>query len=443
MKKRIFKSVKLSYVFALVIGALFMIQNVEARDIEKDLTLSQDITEDLVVKSGKNVTIDLNGFNITTTNKDAIKVELGATLTLKGKGKIEAVGIGVAGLYNNGTTVIDDKNTEIYKKETDANVDRYYAILNHGKLTINNAKVTMDTTLGKNASSLIASGYFNFTKNTAEKIGYVSGVGMEKPTLTINNGEFSGGINTVKNDDNGTLTINNGIFKNYIQVAVMNANITKINGGEFNVPTGEDKTTIYNFYLAGGYNEGILEVTGGTFRAENFIEGYANTQKPITITNGNFEIKYMINSNFKKDSLNNNTIKVSGGTFDVNSDVYSYIKEGFDAFDVETQKVIIDKQAEFQLTKVKYYVEKGKTIKLEYTANETGKKYLNTGTENPEIATIKGDVITGVNVGKTNVDLFLGGNPLEAAEVIVYEIKTDDATKKESNNISNIINNIV
>lgn len=60
MKKRIFKSMKLSYVFALVIGALFMIRNVEARDIEKDLTLSQDITENLVIKSGKNVTIDLN-----------------------------------------------------------------------------------------------------------------------------------------------------------------------------------------------------------------------------------------------------------------------------------------------------------------------------------------------------------------------------------------------
>ena len=442
MKKRIFKSMKLSYVFALVIGALFMIRNVEARDIEKDLTLSQDITENLVVKSGKNVTIDLNGFNITTTNKDAIKVELGATLTLKGKGKIEAVGKGVAGLYNNGTTVIDDKNTEIYKKETKANVDTYYAILNHGKLTINNAKVTMDTILGKNASSLIASGYYNFTTNTAEKIGYVSGVGMEKPTLTINNGEFSGGINTVKNDDNGTLTINNGTFKNYIQVAVMNANITKINGGEFNVPTGEDKTTIYNLYLAGGYNEGILEVTGGTFKAENFIEGYANTQKPITITNGNFEIKYMINSNFKKDSLNNNTLKVSGGTFDVNSDVFSYLKEGFDAFDIENQKVIVDKQAEFKLNKKEYYIEKGKTIKLDYTANETGKKYTNFGSADENIATIKNYEITGVNVGKTTIDCFIGGLG-EEVQVIVYEIKTDDATKKESNNLNNIINNIV
>ena len=442
MEERIFKRIHFSYIFALVIGALFMIKNVNAETISSDLKLTSNRTESIVVKSGSNITIDLNGFNITTTKEDSIIVENGATLNLKGKGTIEAVGKGVAGLYNNGTTVIDDKNTEIYKKETNANVDRYYAILNHGKLTINNAKVTMDTTLGKNASSLIASGYYNFTTNTSEKIGYVSGVGMEKPTLTINNGEFSGGINTVKNDDNGTLTINNGIFKNYIQVAVMNANITKINGGEFNVPTGEDKTTIYNFYLAGGYNEGILEVTGGTFKAENFIEGYANTQKPITITNGNFEIKYMINSNFKKDSLNNNTLKVSGGTFDVNSDVYNYLKEGFDAFDVENQKVIVDRQAEFQLTKVKYYVEKGKTIKLDYTANETGKKYLNVGSADEKIATIKGDVITGVSVGKTNVDLFIGGNPLEAAEVIVYEVKTDNATKNETNNLGTLINEI-
>ncbi|WP_337612509.1 hypothetical protein, partial [Agathobaculum sp.] len=54
--------------------------------------------------------------------------------------------------------------------------------------------------------------------------------------LTINGGLFTGGLNTVKNDDNGIITINNGTFTNVTQAAFQNHNVATINGGMFDAP---------------------------------------------------------------------------------------------------------------------------------------------------------------------------------------------------------------
>lgn len=441
MKKRIFKRIHFSYIFALVIGALFMIKNVKAETITSDLKLTSNRTESIVVKSGDNITIDLNGYNITTTNEDSIKVELGATLNLKGKGTIEAIGTDVTPIYNNGTIIMSDAT--LLKDESKGT---YYAILNHGTMTIKSGTVRMDN---YKISSLIANGYYDYT-NTADKVGkkaYIDGVGNPAPKLIIENGTFDGGRNTVKNDDAATLTINGGTYKNNVQVTVFNVNIATINGGTFETPSGNDKTNIVNKFLDEKYDKGILNINGGTFKALYLLEGW--TKDTVSITGGNYkDIKSLINNSEErkkdspKDNLNSTNVKISGGTFNSNS-FYDekYIKDGYEMFDYNSN-IVVDKKAEFQLTKVKYYVEKGKTIKLDYTVNETGKKYLNVGSADEKIATIKGNVITGVSVGKTNVDLFIGGNPLEAAEVIVYEVKTDNATKNETNNLNSLINEI-
>lgn len=441
MKERIFKRIHFSYIFALVIGALFMIKNVNAETISSDLKLTSNRTENIVVKSGSNITIDLNGYNITTTNEDSIKVELGATLNLKGKGTIEAIGTSVSPIYNNGTIIMSDAT--LLKDESKGT---YYAILNHGTMTIKSGTVKMDN---YKTSSLIANGYYDYT-NTNDKVGktaYIEGVGNPAPKLTIENGTFDGGRNTVKNDDAATLTINGGTYKNNVQVTVFNVNIATINGGTFETPSGNDKTNIVNKFLDEKYDKGILNINGGTFKALYLLEGW--TKDTINIAGGNYkDIKSLINDSEErktessKDNLNSTNVKISGGTFNSNS-FYDekYIKDGYEMFDYNNN-IVVDKKSEFQLTKVKYYVEKGKTIKLDYTANETGKKYLNVGSADEKIATIKGDVITGVSVGKTNIDLFIGGNPLEAAEVIVYEVKTDNATKNETNNLNSLINEI-
>lgn len=441
MKKRIFKRIHFSYIFALVIGALFMIKNVNAETISSDLKLTSNRTESIVVKSGSNITIDLNGFNITTTKEDSIIVENGATLNLKGKGTIEAIGTDVAPIYNNGTIIMSDAT--LLKDESKGT---YYAILNHGIMTIKSGTVRMDN---YKISSLIANGYYDYT-NTADKVGkkaYIDGVGNPAPKLIIENGTFDGGRNTVKNDDAATLTINGGTYKNNVQVTVFNVNIATINGGTFETPTGNDKTNIVNKFLDDKYDKGILNINGGTFKALYLLEGW--TKDTISITGGNYEniSKTLINTSEErkkdspKDNLNSTNVKISGGTFNSNT-FYDekYIKDGYEMFDYNSN-IVVDKKAEFQLTKVKYYVEKGKTIKLDYTANETGKKYLNVGSADEKIATIKGDVINGVSVGKTNIDCFISGRG-EPIEVIVYEVKTDNATKNETNNLNSLINEI-
>ncbi len=450
MNKRIFKNFRLSYICAFVIGALFMTMNVNAatKEITENLKLDKEITDNIIVKSGYNVTIDLNGFNITTTDVDAITVENGATLTLKGKGTIEAIGTGVAGLYNNGTTIINDANTEIYKKEykkvdEEGNVikvDNYYAILNHGTLTIKNAKVTMDTDLDKDASSLIANGYYDFTKSSNPKLGYNESVGIETPTLIINNGEFSGGINTVKNDDNGVLEINDGHFFNNIQVAVMNWNKATINGGIFEVPTGNDKTTIFVGYDANkSYNQGILTINGGTFKAEYLLEGY--TGNTVKITNGNFEgITKSVTNSRANDKLSGKNVAIANGTFNVNVDPSDFISEDYQVISLADKKVV-DVKPSYKLNATTYYVAKGDTIKLDYTANDSAKKYMTTSSAKTEIATIKGDVITGVAVGNAEINVDFAGT-VETINVVVYELKTDTITKEETTNLNTLINEI-
>lgn len=453
MKKRIFKSMKLNYIFALVIGALFMIQNVDAKNIDKDLKLSENISEDIVVKSGANITIDLNGYNITTTNKDAIKVELGATLTLKGKGTIEAVGSGVASIYNNGTVTMND--VTLLKDESKGN---YYAVLNHGIMTIKSGTVIMKN---YKSSSLIDNGYSNFSNSSNEKNGFNSEKAIKNPILTIENGTFDGGRNTVKNDDNATLTINGGHFKNNVQVAVMNWNVATINGGLFEVPTGNDKTTIFvgtdGDTSENGLNRGILTVNGGTFRAEYFLEGKAVSKTseftPININGGKFEVtkgllNSMLTSSPKGETVSDKSIVVKGGNFSMygintlKSANSKFLPEGYTMVLIDEENNYVEKGSlDLSAKKSIYYIEKGKTAKLEYEATDLAKKYLTITSSDESIASIENDVIKANEVGKVTIDLNVGGDR-DIVEVIVYEVKADETTKIETN-VSNIVTSLL
>lgn len=256
----------------------------EAKDGKITLTEDVTLTSAFVVESGETLTLDLAGYtlkNDATLNADTIYVEKGATFTLTGDGEVINTVYGYAAILNNGTTVIDGATL----KHLPVSGNEYYVILNHGIMTIEDANVLSTGTY----SSLVASGYFSFTNSTNERSGYVEGVNHEEPTLTINGGNFDGGKNTIKNDDNGTLVINDGTFKNSNQVSIMNWNMATINGGTFETPTGNDKTNIFVGYDGGvDYDKGILVINGGTFNAEHLLESYTGLGTTVEINKGTF-----------------------------------------------------------------------------------------------------------------------------------------------------------
>ena len=262
----------------------------KAKDLDGDYTLTNDITEQIRIVENKNVVLNLNGYDITTTGEDAIVVEKGATLTVVGGGTVEAIGSGSpASLYNKGGEVV--LNGGIFYKDVSKN--GYYAILNHGEMTIN-AGVTVKM-VGDPTSSLMANGYYSFTNTSNDKQGYIAGLNYEKPTMIINGGIFDGGLNTVKNDDNGVLEINDGTFSNTTQVAVMNWNEAVINGGTFTVANGAALSN-------GGYglesvDRGLFVINGGIYNAEALFnenaydENTGFTYDPVEVNGGEFNVQ--------------------------------------------------------------------------------------------------------------------------------------------------------
>ena len=251
-----------------------------------EYTLNSDITGDFVVSATEPVIINLNGHTITNVSGDNFTVNIGSTLTINGEGIVDNISHQKACIYNNGTVTLNGgtytRSKETGSSPTDPGTDpnSFYNILNHGIMTIK-AGVTVEQAGG--FSSLIDNGYYNYTSGNA-RTGYVSGTNHANPSLTIEGGEFQGGINTVKNDDGATLTINDGTFANTTQATVQNNNVVTINGGTFN-PTGTATDALQSRYFAGGNNAGQSTITAGTFNGNLYFEGASAT---LEVSGGTF-----------------------------------------------------------------------------------------------------------------------------------------------------------
>lgn len=259
--------------------------------LEDDVTLTSGA---LTIPTGANVTIKLNGKKLTNKDGNHTIVNNG-TLTITGSGTVDNISNSRAALYNNaGATATLNGGT--YTRSHEAGQDKdtsggnsYYTLKNFGSMTINSGVTvkqdgtTNGGTTGK-YSSLVANGWYDASKNGSN--------GEPTPTaeavLTINGGTFSGGLNTIKNDDYGTLTINDGLFKNYAQCAFFNANKATINGGTF-VNDGT-RGVVYTYAKWNEtYGQGILNINGGVFvtSGTSIIEKNNNTAT-VNITGGVF-----------------------------------------------------------------------------------------------------------------------------------------------------------
>ena len=291
------------------------------------VTLLKDVTEDITIPTGKNVTLDLGNSKLTNESGDTITVALGATLTITGNsedetkvGTVDNVTNGKADIVNNGTVILNGgwylRSLEDGAGPSERGTNSYYNILNHGEMTINNETVVTQT--GK-YSSLIVNGYYDYAGGSDSRQNYVVGTNQAAPKLTINNGVFYGGVNTIKNDDGGELIINGGGFGNEEGCAVMNNNTATIKGGRF--------------IAAGNY---VLY--------SRYINDTVNTGK-LTVTDGEFEGKLA--------QINDAPIAISGGTF--TTDPTAYLAEGYMSPKVgDSYKVGLETDAVAQIGNNKY-----------------------------------------------------------------------------------------
>ena len=253
------------------------------------IELQKDVTEDINIPAGKTVEIKLNGKNITNTGDHTI-VNNG-NLTISGDGVIDNITNKKAAVVNNiGATLTIDGGTFKRSLEDGVNAstsgtNSYYTIDNKGTIIVN------DGTFENNGgySSLFENGWYDTAGMT----------GNEAANLTINGGTFTGGVNSIKNDELGVVEINNGTFSNTTQHSIMNWHKCTINNGTFT-------STIRETILNGAYGMGIgkLEITGGRFTANDGIACVApNSDYPSTdiiISGGNFSSN--INSEYLKDN---------------------------------------------------------------------------------------------------------------------------------------------
>lgn len=258
------------------------------------ITLNDNYTEDITIPADKVITLNLNGKKLTNKTGHTITVEQGATLTINGEGTVDNVTHAKSALVNYGEVVLDNGVTLERSSEKGTlspysnGGNSYYTILNDkgATMTINDATVKNN---GGFSSAIRNGGDENCN---------------DESHLTIKDGNFSGGLNAVKNDECGILTINGGTFSNTSQYVIMNWNKATITNGTFSVKDSADAVLFTAAYHA-NRAVGELIVNNGTFTGNG-------SQKMVENHYG---------------SSYTGTASITGGTF--SSDVSAYVAEGY------------------------------------------------------------------------------------------------------------------
>lgn len=259
---------------------------IAAIDAKGTVTLLGDVTEDVTIPEGKAITLDLNGKKL--TNKASHTITNNGTLTVTdsiGGGVVDNITHAKAALSNAvGATATLEGGTFMRSKEAgkdgnNSGGNSYYTIENYGSMSFGSGASVENA---GHFSSMIRNG----GKNTAES----------PAEMTINGGTFSGGINTIKNDDYGNLAINDGDFDNTSQYVIMNWSKATINNGTFTTNSAA-QPVLTNYYDAN------------------------NTATSTVINNGIF------NGDLVNESEHKGPLSVSGGTF-TDPAVAKHLKSG-------------------------------------------------------------------------------------------------------------------
>lgn len=217
--------------------------------------LLKDVTEDVVIPAGKTITLDLNGKKLTNIRDNTItnhgKIEI---IDKTGKGVVDNITNAKTAITNDGTVVLRGgtytRSQEAGKDKDNGGGNSYYTILNDngGSLTIYDGVTVYNK---GHFSSMIRNG----------------GTAGAESKLYINGGTFSGGINTVKNDESGYLNISGGDFSNTTQFVVMNWHKAEISGdATFAVNDTAEAVLFTSSYGGAATTKGELTISGGYFK---------------------------------------------------------------------------------------------------------------------------------------------------------------------------------
>ena len=244
--------------------------------------MSEDTTATIKVPNGKNATLDLNDKTLTNkTGEHTIIVDNGATLTITGNGIVDNVSHEKGAIVNSGEVTL---NGGTFKRSAEKGTyslngnggNSWYTIANYGTMEINTG-VTVEN----------AGGYSSMIRNGGDVTADCN--------LTIEGGNFAGGINTVKNDSFGVLTINGGNFSNTAQYVIMNWNKAEITAGTFRTLDTASAVLFTSAYGGDANTIGKLSISGGEFKhasdtQEMIVDHYDETNKGnAVVTGGKFD----------------------------------------------------------------------------------------------------------------------------------------------------------
>lgn len=273
------------------------------------ITLDKDYSEDITIPAGKAITLDLATFTLTGSSSHTITNK--GTLTVVGTtGKVVNTVGGKAALFNN-VNAVANLNGGTFEGTT------WYVIKNLGTITMNGASVAQNDA----GSSAIDNGWYGNPGNDCNVTHPGNGYTAK---LTIANGNFSGGMNTVKNDDYGVLEISGGTFSNTNGPTVLNWNVATISGGEFKV-NSTATSVIANGSFNNDADKGQLTITGGQFTSSDNgkgnLLGYGvggQNGGSVTISGGKFTGK-MVAEGYPYEPV------ISGGTFSDQENAKKYL----------------------------------------------------------------------------------------------------------------------
>lgn len=265
---------------------------------EATITLLDNVTENVTIAEGQNITLDLNGKTLTNSG-DSHTIYNNGTLRVVGNGTVDNINHGRAALVNYGTAVLDGGKFTRSKEDGKSDSNSWYVILNQGTMTVNDGVSVYTAQEVSNYSSLLVNGLEG-------RSNYPLPIGKDNAFLTVNGGSFMGGVAAIKNDYYGILKVTGGTFGGTgTNTALQNWGEAEISGDAVFEQNVEAYTWLDN------YTKGTTTISGGTFLGKVVAREYTSDpddEDPVV---------------YDKDN-----VAVSGGTF-TEPVPAAYLEEGF------------------------------------------------------------------------------------------------------------------